>query len=196
MSGDEYVLQARVDEEGVRELLAPSVGIFAPSVETGQLVGPGQLVGTIEVLGVRRSLLVPPGVSGRVGERAGRGSSRVPVEYGGVLLRVEASALAESVATAGSSPVEAESGLAYVAPMSGRFYSRPSPTEPPFVGTDDTVAAGQTIGLLEVMKTFNRLVYQGDGLPESAIVQRVLPEDGDDVSKGDVILALVPANER
>jgi acetyl-CoA carboxylase biotin carboxyl carrier protein len=80
--------------------------------------------------------------------------------------------------------------LAFVAPMSGRFYGRPSPEEPPFVVAGATVTRGQTVGLLEVMKTFNRLVYQGDGLPESARVVAVVPEDGADVTRGDPILRL------
>jgi acetyl-CoA carboxylase biotin carboxyl carrier protein len=74
--------------------------------------------------------------------------------------------------------------------MSGRFYSRPSPTEPPFVAAGEVVQRGRTVGLLEVMKTFNRLVYQGDDLPEQAKVDRVVPNEGDDVVRGDVILAL------
>jgi acetyl-CoA carboxylase biotin carboxyl carrier protein len=52
------------------------------------------------------------------------------------------------------------------------------------------VTHGQTVGLLEVMKTFNRLVYQGDGLPTHATVERILPKDGDDVVRGDPILLL------
>ena len=55
---------------------------------------------------------------------------------------------------------------------------------------------GQTIGLLEVMKTFNRLVYQGDGLPARALVEKIVPGDGDDVARGDVILLLGSATER
>ncbi|MGB5809260.1 MAG: biotin/lipoyl-containing protein, partial [Polyangiales bacterium] len=58
----------------------------------------------------------------------------------------------------------------------------------------DTVTRGQTVGLLEVMKTFNRLVYQGNDLPESAVVKAVVPADGDDVVRGDVILALEPVD--
>ena len=74
--------------------------------------------------------------------------------------------------------------------MSGRFYSRPSPNDPAFVSVGDTVTHGQTIGLLEVMKTFNRLVYQGDALPTPATIERIVPNDGDDVVRGDAILIL------
>ena len=62
-----------------------------------------------------------------------------------------------------------------------------------FIEPGDTVRQGQTIGLLEVMKTFNRLVYQGDTVPKVAVVSAIVPADGDDVVRGDVILALKPA---
>jgi acetyl-CoA carboxylase biotin carboxyl carrier protein len=76
--------------------------------------------------------------------------------------------------------------------MSGRFYGRPSPTEPAFVTAGDSVKQGQTIGLLEVMKTFNRLVYQGETLPAEAVVERIVPEDGADVVRGEPVLYLAP----
>ena len=41
-----------------------------------------------------------------------------------------------------------------LAPIPGTFYRAPSPTEPPFKNDGDKVAVGDTIGLIEVMKTF------------------------------------------
>ena len=59
-----------------------------------------------------------------------------------------------------------------------------------FVAPGDTVHLGQTVGLLEVMKTFNRLVYEGDGLPDTVRIVAVVPSDGDDVTRGEPILRL------
>ncbi len=39
-------------------------------------------------------------------------------------------------------------------PLPGTFYRRPSPDQPPFKAVGDAVAPGDTIGLVEVMKTF------------------------------------------
>ncbi|WP_434290349.1 acetyl-CoA carboxylase [Celeribacter sp. SCSIO 80788] len=39
-------------------------------------------------------------------------------------------------------------------PLPGTFYHKPSPEEPPFKAPGDTVAVGDQIGLVEVMKTF------------------------------------------
>ncbi len=39
-------------------------------------------------------------------------------------------------------------------PLPGTFYHKPSPDAAPFKTQDDAVAIGDTIGLVEVMKTF------------------------------------------
>lgn len=190
MSEGDYVLRARTVGEEQTELLSPSVGVFLPSVAEGELLASGQSIGMIEVLGVRRNLLVPQNIEGRVGRRIGGRRVRVPVQYGDVLLSISTATMALSRDADSSQTAGLEGALAFTAPMSGRFYSRPSPSEPPFVAAGDIVKRGQTLGLLEVMKTFNRLVYQGDGLPDAAEVERVVPNEGDDVVRGDVILSL------
>jgi acetyl-CoA carboxylase biotin carboxyl carrier protein len=190
MSGGGHVLRARPGDGESSDLLAPSVGVFTPAVTEGELVSAGQVVGTIDVLGVLRELTVPEGVAGRVTQRVGGGRSRVPVQYGDALFAISTTSMGDVTAKTSAVSADSQGAPSFVAPMSGRFYSRPSPTEPPFVAVGDTVQQGQTVGLLEVMKTFNRLVYQGDGLPERAKVERIVPKEGDDVVRGDVILAL------
>jgi acetyl-CoA carboxylase biotin carboxyl carrier protein len=190
MSGDSHLLRARNGDGGCTELLAPSVGVFTPSVGKGELVSAGESVGTIDVLGVLCVLIVPDGVAGRVTSRVGGGRSRVPVQYGDALVTVSTATMPGVAKKNAVGAVESQGELVFVAPMSGRFYSRPSPAEPPFVAAGEVVRRGRTVGLLEVMKTFNRLVYQGDGLPEQAKVEKVVPNEGDDVVRGDVILAL------
>ncbi len=175
------------------ELTAPTVGIFTSAASAGELVSAGQVIGRIEVLAVKYALRVPNGVAGRVTSDVGGGRTRVPVQYGDTLFTLSTTSKVGATASAPSQAEGAEAKLSFLAPMSGRFYSRPSPAEAAFIRPGDTVQQGQTVGLLEVMKTFNRLVYQGESLPESAIVQRILPNDGDDVVRGDVILALKPA---
>lgn len=177
------------------ELISPSVGVFTSTVAVGELVSPGQVVGAIEVLGVKHALRVPEGVAGRVMSRAAEGRTRAPVQYGDPLFTITKDARVEASTSNPAVVLADESELSFLSPMSGRFYGRSSPTDTAFVNDGDTVRKGQTIGLLEVMKTFNRLVYQGDRLPDQAIVQRVAPNDGDDVVRGDVILALQPFDE-
>lgn len=44
-----------------------------------------------------------------------------------------------------------------LSPLPGTFYRRPSPDQPVFKEEGDTVAAGDVIGLIEVMKSFHEV---------------------------------------
>ncbi len=44
-----------------------------------------------------------------------------------------------------------------LSPLPGTFYRRPSPDQPVFKEVGDTVAVGDVIGLIEVMKSFNEV---------------------------------------
>ena len=45
-------------------------------------------------------------------------------------------------------------------PLPGTFYRRPSPDQPPFKGKGDAVAVGDTVGLVEVMKSFTTVTAE------------------------------------
>lgn len=44
-----------------------------------------------------------------------------------------------------------------LSPLPGTFYRKPAPDQPPFKDVGDTVAAGDVIGLVEVMKVFTEV---------------------------------------
>lgn len=62
------------------------------------------------------------------------------------------------------------------APMPSRFYRSPAPDEPPFVQVGDTVNTGETVAVLEVMKTYNPVEA-----PFNCEILEILAEDGDAV---------------
>ena len=49
------------------------------------------------------------------------------------------------------------------APIPGTFYRKPAPDQPPFKAEGDAVAVGDTVGLIEVMKTFTPVVAEEAG---------------------------------
>lgn len=69
------------------------------------------------------------------------------------------------------------------ATMPGVFYRRPSPEAEPYVAEGGAISEGQTIALIEVMKTFNEVKADVSGT-----VSRILLDDGDEVSMGQDIL--------
>jgi acetyl-CoA carboxylase biotin carboxyl carrier protein len=182
---------AKIKRDGsLIHILAPTVGHWREAPAEGSLVRPGFSLGFVETLGVLHRIVAPAGAVGVVVGQEGNAKAPGHVGYGDVLLTLDLEAATGSVA-AGAAEVDADAGgLAFRSPLSGRFYSRPSPDQPPFVKAGDTVKVGQTVALLEVMKTFNRVTYGGDGLPESATVVAVVPENESDLDQGDVILRL------
>jgi biotin carboxyl carrier protein len=102
---------------------------------------------------------------------------------------------AQSVAKAPEGqPVAVDAGeLVFRSPLAGRVYFRPAPGKPTFVEVGDVVERGTIVCLLEVMKSFSRVGYGGDDLPERARVIQLLVAEGADVETGTPVLLLAPA---
>jgi acetyl-CoA carboxylase biotin carboxyl carrier protein len=181
-----------VREDGHVEIRSPGVGLWCEAPQPGRFIGPRESIGRLEVLGVYHPLETPADAVGVVIEAHTAGRAKVAMGHGDLLLLLApGEGHGTEVARAGDRPAAAKAGgLTFAAPMSGRFYARPSPDKPPLVEMGQEIEHGQTVGLLEVMKTFNRLVYEGADLPPRARVIAILPADGDDLSRGDPILEL------
>jgi len=66
------------------------------------------------------------------------------------------------------------------APMSGVFYRRPAPDEPPYVEVGDTVQKRQVLALLETMKVFQKIKSPSAGKISEIVAQNEAPlGDGD-----------------
>ena len=183
------LLLDRADERLV--LRSPEVGLFTGALPAGALIGPRSKAGVLHSLGRRFELLAPATVAGRV---VNEPPERVlaPVGYGTPLYELAPLETAGLVPDAAASEAGAASGvLVFRAPCSGRFWQRPSPNDPPFVGPGDVLEDGRTVGLIEVMKTFTHLVYRaGSELPARARFVRFLVADGGEVADGSPLLEL------
>jgi acetyl-CoA carboxylase biotin carboxyl carrier protein len=71
------------------------------------------------------------------------------------------------------------------AQMPGTFYRRPDPESDPYVEEGDEVSAGDTIGLIEVMKNFNEIKAGDDGK-----ISKFLVEDEEAVDAGQDLVEL------
>ena len=100
-----------------------------------------------------------------------------------------------SVASAAPAPVQAalapaaqdlaEHPGAVTSPMVGVAYLSPEPGAPPFVSVGQPVTAGQTLLLIEAMKTFNQIKA-----PKSGIVTSILVQHSSPVEYGEVLIIL------
>lgn len=74
---------------------------------------------------------------------------------------------------------------AVLSPMVGVVYLTPEPNAPPFVTVGASIEAGQTLLLIEAMKTFNPIVAIKGGT-----VTRILVESGDTVDPGQPLIVV------
>jgi acetyl-CoA carboxylase biotin carboxyl carrier protein len=92
---------------------------------------------------------------------------------------------AAAVTPAAPVPDEASHPGAVLSPMVGVAYLAPEPGAPPFITVGQSVAAGQTLLLIEAMKTFNQI-----RAPKAGTVARVLVANSTPVEYGEVLLIL------
>ena len=123
----------------------------------------------------------------------------VPAGVGGA--GVVSSTAAPSIAAAAPSPSPmpilpaakaaigsiADGLVAVTAPMVGKFYSAPAPSDPPYVEVGSKVVAGATVGLIEVMKVFASIKTETAG-----VIERILVSSGEFVEFGQPLFLLRP----
>jgi len=121
---------------------------------------------------------------------AEQGLSKVTVTEGNFSITVEntpveAAAAAPTAAAPVAAPAavqesaaqpeeESYSGTVVSAPLVGTFYAANAPEEPPIVSVGDTVTKGQTLCIIEAMKTMNTIESPCDGK-----VQKILVTNGE-----------------
>lgn len=138
------------------ELRSPLIGRFTATVAVGAIVQAGTQLGLLRQLRNAYPVVVPEGVSGRVVAVVRPGYDAC---YGQCVVTV-----APCVGAAGavaSLAVGPAAAVAVAAPLDGQFYLRPTPEAPPFVEPGQRVEPGATIGLIEVMKFFYPVRYEG-----------------------------------
>jgi acetyl-CoA carboxylase biotin carboxyl carrier protein len=89
------------------------------------------------------------------------------------------------VAPAAVAPDMAAHPGAVVSPMVGVAYLSPEPGAPQFVNIGQQVTAGQTLLLIEAMKTFNQIKA-----PKAGTVAAILVQSGAPVEYGEVLIIL------
>ena len=72
-----------------------------------------------------------------------------------------------------------------LSPLPGTFYRRPAPDKPNYKSDGDAVAAGDVIGLIEVMKTFNEIRAEVAGK-----IKRFVAENEEPVMAGQILVEM------
>ena len=93
----------------------------------------------------------------------------------------------EPVAPAAAAPASAGPGPGDVtSPMVGTVYVAPEPNSPPYAQVGDTITKGQTVFIVEAMKTMNPITAHMSGT-----VEAVLIANGEAVEYGQPMMTIV-----
>jgi len=129
--------------------------------------------------------------------------TEIEIERAGLRVRVArnisiAAAMPASIAPVAHAPVAAASGAAAApvadfanhpgvvpSPMVGTAYFAPEPGAKPFIEVGARVAAGQTLLIIEAMKTMNQIPS-----PRAGTVTQILVEDGQPVEFGEPLVII------
>ena len=124
------------------------------------------------------------------------GDLRIRISRGGAMVAApqmmaatpQPAAPAPALAAAPADAVPAAavaSGTPVTSPMVGTAYLSPAPSADPFIKVGDTVKKGQTILIVEAMKTMNQIPSSADG-----VVTAINVEDGQPVEFGETLITL------
>ena len=86
---------------------------------------------------------------------------------------------------ANTTPVKEESGTKVTSPIIGTAYLAPEPGAKKFVEVGNQIKKGQTVMIVEAMKTMNHVPSTSDG-----IVKKILVNDGQPVEFGQPLIIL------
>ena len=185
----------RTTDDGKTEILSPGVGIWSSQPKDRSLLATQAEIGILRCQTKRFTLRLPTGISGRVSTDTDRDRSAA-VEYGELLFTLEPMGTdlkepGKKTKSKSKPGDKVPAGChAVTSPTDGVFYARPAPDAPPFVTVGETIHLGHTIGLVEVMKTFNPILYGGPDLPDEAEVVELRAEDGKEIRAGEILLVV------
>lgn len=94
---------------------------------------------------------------------------------------------AAEVPPSGTAAEVPHTGTAIESPSVGLFWRAPAPGAAPFVEVGQTVAAGETVAIVEVMKLMNHVAA-----PVAGVVTAILVENGAPVEFGQPIVVIDP----
>jgi acetyl-CoA carboxylase biotin carboxyl carrier protein len=129
------------------------------------------------------------------------GLTEIEVEHDGLKIRVARTLTAAPVAVQVPAPVAAAPapgaaqpaftgealppGEVIKSPMVGTVYLQSQPDSPPFIKVGDTVTQGQTLLIIEAMKTMNPIPA-----PKGGVVRAIMAEDGQPVEFGEPLAVI------
>ena len=181
------------------ELRCPGPGRVRWDRGPGEVLVGGSVVGTLVRDERAYALVVPAGVRGAVVSVA-LPHQWNPCGHGNLLATLSTAGDDLGAGRHGDRPLQNASGggrrsevgdgvWEIRSPTHGTFYTRPAPGAAPYAAPGSTVESGQTVGLVEVMKCFSPILFEGAPFGRG-VVREVLVADGAEVRADQPLLRI------
>lgn len=179
------ILECKVkSNDDHHEVLSPHIGRAILHVAIDQEMAQAQIIGKLWCLNHAFLLKLPDDVDGRVVSFKNN-ERMIKLSYNEIFLvlgrRQESK---HAVKNVNRLEVNQKS---INAPMDGMLYLSSSPDTPPFVKIGDEIGHGQTIALIEVMKSFYPIKYLGS---KKATITSVLKKTAAPINSGAAIFSI------
>ena len=118
------------------------------------------------------------------------GLQKLKLSQGDFKIELEKAAPAPAMVPIPAAPAAApaaEEAPAVTAPLVGTFYAAPAPEQPPFAMPGDKVKKGQTVCLIEAMKTMIEVPA-----PCDCVIEEVLKANGELAAFGEALMRYRP----
>ena len=173
---------------------SPAVGYYSQMPVDGTFLSGNAFIGKLRILNSFKDLYLPESVFGKVviNEEVDK---QIYVEYGQELfyLNQENEVInpdKQNVSAEKTGEEKPEDGYKITAFTTGIFYRRSSPDAPFYVEEGQKIEKGKVLGLIEVMKTFNHIIFQGTDKSDTGIVKKILCEDAQEVKLGEGLFVI------
>jgi len=176
------------------QIQSPGVGVWYTGINQGDVLAGGSPLGHLRQLNTFLELKLPDASSGRVVLSTGNEPVQA-VAYGQDLFQLHPLDLTSSpdmpVSRSDLLPEDESEGFLVRAFTTGIFYRRSSPDSPPYIAVGDEGENGSVLGLIEVMKSFNQVVFSSTEDLSRGQVVRILVDDSQEVKSGQALIQII-----
>ncbi len=180
----DFIALAQKQDQAGYCLQSPAVGWVSELPAPNQILTTESYIGKITILSSTYRLKLPPNICGQVAQYDTELKIR-PVSYAETLFNIlpMQEKLSNEIFSNGNGVTcNCENGRWIVRAITdGIFYRRPSPDTAPYVEIGNQVNRGQVLGLVEVMKCFNKVIFDGTDFPSQASIREICAKDGEEV---------------
>jgi len=177
---------------GQIKILSPTVGIFHRIHNNGDYLCPGSYIGYLSVLKSKIRLYIPEDISG-IADIDISSLRDIGIGYGDPILTI---LYTENISTVNNNKKDKfhnnkkQEGIIIRSFITGIFYRKETPDSLPFVKVGSTVKRGDTLGLIEVMKSFNKIIFDEGKNFESGTIEEIFIDNDSEIKMGDPLFRI------